>query len=147
MAKPKKATRAQVGLRVPEDLRERVENAAKVNGRSLNAEILEWLEQSFQTEERFGGSILFYTAETIALVMNLNGQRAAYAETGEPAVVAAHVAGAQLEVDSYRRATEGAPGVRAQHAVRELDVLLAVVPALGVDLASHGALHRLGARS
>ena len=83
MAKPKKATRAQVGLRVPEDLRERVENAAKVSGRSLNAEILERLEQSFQTEERFGGPILFHTAETIAMVMNLYGQRAAHTETGE----------------------------------------------------------------
>ena len=83
MAKPKKATRAQVGLRVPEDLRERVENAAKVSGRSLNAEILERLEQSFRTEERFGGPILSHIVECIANVMNVNGQRAADTETGE----------------------------------------------------------------
>ena len=83
MAKPKKATRAQVGLRVPEDLRERVENAAKVSGRSLNAEILERLEQSFQTEERFGGPILIHLIATIALVMRNTGQMCAHFETGE----------------------------------------------------------------
>ena len=62
---------------------------------------------------------------------------------GEVTVVAAHVARAKLEVDLGRRAREGAPGVRAQHAVGQLDVLLAIVPALPVDLAalSHAA-HR-----
>ena len=83
MAKPKKATRAQVGLRVPEELREKVENAAKVSGRSLNAEILERLEQSFRTEERFGGPILIHLIETIALVMRNTGQTAAHFETNE----------------------------------------------------------------
>ena len=78
MAKPKKATRAQVGLRVPEDLRERVENAAKVNGRSLNAEILERLEQSFQTEERFGGPRVVELVETIGRVMKSTGEQTAF---------------------------------------------------------------------
>ena len=83
MAKPKKATRAQVGLRIPEGLRERVEKAAKNSGRSLNAEILERLEQSFQTEERFGGPGLVDLAESITTLMSITGQRAAFYETSE----------------------------------------------------------------
>ncbi len=89
MAKPKKAmraqvgTRAQVGLRIHEHLRERVEKAAKDSGRSLNAEILERLEQSFQTEERFGGPGLVDLAESITTLMSITGQRAAFYETSE----------------------------------------------------------------
>ena len=83
MAKPKKATRAQVGLRVPEDLRERVEYAAKLSGRSLNAEILERLEQSFRAEDRLGGPTLSTIVEILAAVMNATGQRAAGIKASE----------------------------------------------------------------
>ena len=83
MAKRGKSVRAQVPLRISEAQRARLEKAAKARGVSMNAEIVERLEQSFQTEERFGGPILIHLIETIALVMRNTGQQCAYFETGE----------------------------------------------------------------
>lgn len=42
------------GLRMPGDLRERVEHAAAKSGRSLNAEILDRLQRSFQASADSG---------------------------------------------------------------------------------------------
>ena len=42
----------QINLRIPADLKERIEAAAKVNKRSMNAEIAERLEASFQYDEQ-----------------------------------------------------------------------------------------------
>ncbi|MDJ0981194.1 MAG: Arc family DNA-binding protein [Kiloniellales bacterium] len=47
----KSKQRAQVGLRLPEDLRKRVEKAAKGQGVSMNAEIVSRLERSFMQDE------------------------------------------------------------------------------------------------
>jgi hypothetical protein len=47
MAKRGKSARAQVPLRIPEALRARIEKAAKETGNSMNAEILNRLEGSF----------------------------------------------------------------------------------------------------
>ena len=55
MAKRGKSPRAQVPLRIPEALRARLEKAAKAGNKSMNAEILERLEQSFQFDIRIGG--------------------------------------------------------------------------------------------
>ena len=55
MAQRAKTSRPQVGLRVSEDMRARLEKAAKKSGCSINAEIVARLERSFETESRFGG--------------------------------------------------------------------------------------------
>ena len=52
MAKTKKQGAAQYPLRLPDDLRSRVEKSAKDRNVSINAEILERLERSFEIEER-----------------------------------------------------------------------------------------------
>lgn len=41
---------APFGLRMPAELRQKLVNAAEINGRSINAEILHRLEFSFGTE-------------------------------------------------------------------------------------------------
>ena len=82
MAKEQKTGRAQVGLRVSEDMRRRLETAAKSNDRSINAEILERLGRSFDIEDRLGGPRVVEMTETIATVMRSTGERAGFLETG-----------------------------------------------------------------
>lgn len=82
MAK-KKTRSGQYPLRLPDDLRLRIEKAAKGRNISLNAAILERLEQSFQTENRFGGPRLIEVIETIAVVMRSTGRHAEYYETSK----------------------------------------------------------------
>ena len=74
MAQRGKTTRAQVGLRVPERLRARLEKAADVTGNSMNAEILERLEQSFEFEKRFGGPGMVDMIEQVASTMKSTGE-------------------------------------------------------------------------
>jgi hypothetical protein len=55
MAKRSKTATADLGLRVKETLRSQIERAAKANGVSMNAEIVDRLERSFRPE---GNSLL-----------------------------------------------------------------------------------------
>ena len=64
MAKRGKSPRAQLPLRIPEALRARIERAAKETGNSMNAEIRERLEESFDIEDRLGGPQLLELIET-----------------------------------------------------------------------------------
>jgi hypothetical protein len=83
MAKRGKSVRAQVPLRIPEALRARIEKAAKETGNSMNAEILNRLEGSFDIEDRLGGPQLIELIEMVASAMKLTGQRAGFFETGK----------------------------------------------------------------
>ncbi len=83
MAKKRKPGSGQYPLRLPDDLRSRIEKAAKGRNVYINAEILERLEQSFQTEKRFGGPRVVELIETIATVMKSTGEYAGFYETGK----------------------------------------------------------------
>ncbi len=83
MAKRGKSARAQVPLRIPEALRARIEKAAKARGASMNAEIVERLARSFETEDRLGGPRVVELIETIATVMRSTGEHAGFYETGK----------------------------------------------------------------
>ena len=48
----KKSETVQLKLRFPESLRLRIDSAAKQNQRSMNAEIIKRLEQSFQRQDQ-----------------------------------------------------------------------------------------------
>ncbi len=78
MAKRGKSPRAQVPLRIPEAQRARIEKAAKARGASMNAEIVERLARSFDIEDRLGGPRVVELIETIAGVMKLSGEHAAF---------------------------------------------------------------------
>ena len=67
-----------MGLRVPEDLRERVEQAAENRNVSINAEILGRLERSFEIEDRLGGPKVAKLVETIGTVMRSTGENTAF---------------------------------------------------------------------
>ena len=83
MAKARKTVRPQVGLRVLEEMRQRLEDAAASNGRSINSEIVSRLEQSFESENRFGGPGLIEMIDTMATVMRQAGELSGYYETSE----------------------------------------------------------------
>lgn len=83
MAKRGKSPRAQVPLRIPEALRARLEKAAKAGNKSMNAEILERLEQSFQFDIRIGGPGLSEIVELMVPAMRQAGELSGYYETGE----------------------------------------------------------------
>lgn len=51
----KPSDRVQIGLRLRESIRQRLEADAKAHGLSLNAEIEQRLERSFELEGQFGG--------------------------------------------------------------------------------------------
>ena len=78
MAKERKTGRAQVGLRVSGDMQRRLERAAKKNGRSINSEIIERLERSFEFEDRLGGPKVAELVETIGTVMRSTGEHTAF---------------------------------------------------------------------
>ena len=88
MAQRGKSARAQVPLRIPEALRARIGSVAKDEGRSMNAEILKRLEQSFDLEDRLGGPGMVDMIETIASVMKSAGEWAGMflTTTGPPSV-------------------------------------------------------------
>ncbi len=83
MAQSPKTTRAQVGLRVPESLRAKLEKAADVAGNSMNSEILTRVQQSFELEDRLGGPRMVDLIETIASVMKSAGEHAGFYATGK----------------------------------------------------------------
>jgi hypothetical protein len=74
MAQRGKSARAQVPLRIPEALRARIGEAAKDEGRSMNAEILKRLEQSFDFEDRLGGRGMVDMIEQVASAMKSAGE-------------------------------------------------------------------------
>ena len=78
MAKKKKTGSGQYPLRLPADLRSRIEKAATGRGVSINAEILERLERSFEIEKRLGGPKLVELVEMLARVMKTTGEHAAF---------------------------------------------------------------------
>ena len=65
-------------LRLPNDLRARIEKAAKDRNISLNAAILERLKGSFDIEDRLGGPRVVELIQTIATVMKAVGEHAAF---------------------------------------------------------------------
>ncbi|MCZ6861987.1 MAG: Arc family DNA-binding protein [Alphaproteobacteria bacterium] len=77
MAKRGKSPRAQVPLRIPEAQRARIEKAAKSRGVSMNTEIIERLERSFEIEDRLGGPKVTELVETIGIVMRSTGEHTA----------------------------------------------------------------------
>ena len=82
MAKKGKPARAQVPLRIPQALRTRIEKSAKPRGVSMNAEIIERLERSFDFEERLGGPRVVELIEAIGTVMKSTGEHAAFFADG-----------------------------------------------------------------
>ena len=78
MAKRGKSPRAQVPLRIPEAQRARIEKAAKSRGVSMNAEIVERLERSFETEDRLGGPRVVEILEGVGAAMRSAGRQAAF---------------------------------------------------------------------
>ncbi len=74
MARRAKTSRPQVGLRVSEDMRVRLEKAAKKSGRSINSEILERLEESFETETQYGGPLATVLIDRIGRAMAAVGE-------------------------------------------------------------------------
>ncbi len=81
MARRAKTARPQVGLRVSEDMRVRLEKVAKKNGRSINAEVVERLERSFEAEDRRGGPRVVELIEIIGTMMKRTGEHAVFLET------------------------------------------------------------------
>ena len=77
MAKRGKSPRAQVPLRIPEAQRARIEKAAKSRGVSMNTEIIERLERSFEIEDRLGGPKVAKLVEIIGIVMGSTGEQTA----------------------------------------------------------------------
>lgn len=74
MAKKRKPGSGQYPLRLPDDLRSRLEKAAKDRNISLNAAILERVEKSFENENRFGGPRATALVEAIGHGMMAGGE-------------------------------------------------------------------------
>ncbi len=83
MAKRSRSATAQLKIRTREPLRARLEAAAKRRGVSLNAEIVDRLKKSMETEDRFGGPGMVDLFETIARVMKSTGEHAGFYATGK----------------------------------------------------------------
>ena len=83
MAERGTSRRAQVPLRIPEPLRARIAAVAKDAGRSMNAEILDRLERSFEHEDWIGSPNLTQLMETITSAMKSTGETAGFFATGE----------------------------------------------------------------
>ena len=77
MAKKKRTRSGQYPLRLPDDLRLRIEKAAKGRDISLNAAILERLSRSFELEDRLGGPQVVKIIEVVGGAMRSTGHSAA----------------------------------------------------------------------
>jgi Arc-like DNA binding dprotein len=86
MGKREKAATVDIGLRTKEALRARLEKAAHRSGRSMNAEIVERLEQSFSREAEasrlfdafFGGADFFGLLKLVSSAMQEAGRSAGF---------------------------------------------------------------------
>ena len=122
MAKNRKPGSGQYPLRLPDDLRSRLKKAAKDRNISLNAAILERVEKSFETENRFGGPRATALVEAIGHGMMAGGECAGSYKFGKlghyrewldfqiPFDRAAKVALTILELN--RLTVDGAPPLR-----------------------------------
>ena len=81
MARRKKSATVQLKLRIKEELRSRLEKAAKTRDVSMNAEIWERLEKSFEFEDRFGGTLVADLLESIGAAMRSTGEHGAFFAT------------------------------------------------------------------
>jgi len=73
---PKQSEMAELRLRFPEKLRLRIESAASRNQRSMNAEIIHRLEQSFRTNDQLALAEAAATAviDKLEIVQLSNGK-------------------------------------------------------------------------
>ncbi len=74
MAQRKKTATVQLKVRMKEALRARIEKAAKAGSVSMNAEILERLERSFETENQYGGPLATVLVDRIGRAMAAVGE-------------------------------------------------------------------------
>ena len=78
----------QIGLRVPEDLREKIQEAANARGVAVNKEISDRLEKSFSEEMTIsaadGAAELYSILRVVAAAMDLAGPMAAIMSTLNP---------------------------------------------------------------
>lgn len=77
MARRKKSATVQLKVRIKEELRARLEKAGKARNVSMNAEIGERLEKSFEYENRLGGPLVTDLLESIGAVMRSTGEHGA----------------------------------------------------------------------
>lgn len=81
MARRKKSATVQIKVRIKEELRARLEKAAKARGVSLNAEIGDRLENSFEYESRLGGPLVADILESVGAAMRSTGELCAFFAT------------------------------------------------------------------
>ena len=85
MARRAQSETVQIGLRVKEPLRARLEEAARARGVSVNAEVVRRVEASFEQdrwiESVFGSEDVFRLMQAVAAAMNRAGGRAAVLAT------------------------------------------------------------------
>jgi Arc-like DNA binding domain len=74
MPRRKESETVQTGLRMKEQLRARLEEAAREHGVSLNAEVVTRLERSFAQEEAFGSPAAKQVAYLTAVAFNMAGR-------------------------------------------------------------------------
>ncbi len=77
----KAGQKSTLSIRATGELKDKINNAAKANGRSLSQEAELRLERSFDIEDRFGGPQVVGLIETIATVMKTAGEHAGFIET------------------------------------------------------------------
>jgi hypothetical protein len=80
MAKRARAATVDVGLRIKEPMRARLERVAKMRGMSMNAEIVDRLNRSFVEDDFLGGHDLRIAAALMTAAFNSAGSRAAQAK-------------------------------------------------------------------
>ncbi len=81
MARRKKSATVQLKVRIKEELRARLEKAAKARDVSMNAEIGERLGKSFEYENRLGGPLVADLVELIGAAMRSTGEYGAFFAT------------------------------------------------------------------
>lgn len=84
MSRRKKSTKVQVPIRMEKTFRTKLANSAKARKASMNAEIVQRLERSYEIEKRLGGPQLVELIEILASVMKTTGERAGFAVSTEP---------------------------------------------------------------
>ena len=84
MVSKTKVVMKQVGLRFSETLRRRVTKAARERGVTMNAEIVMRVEESFASNERWGGAGVAPILEVVGAAMKSTGEMAGFLETHKP---------------------------------------------------------------
>jgi hypothetical protein len=75
--KPPSRTAEQFVVRLPEGMRDRIAESAKLNNRSMNAEIVARLEVSLATEEGFTDTEKLFLEGALSVIRNMRAQRLA----------------------------------------------------------------------